>query len=69
MRRVNFTVMGRLVLPLIMGGIIMGCATTKIAHVEEEWGPPAKVEKLNGNSVIIGISIKVEPLRAGAKWY
>ena len=38
--------------------ILMGFATSKIAQVEKKWGPPNKVEKLNGNSIYYGYFYK-----------
>jgi hypothetical protein len=41
----------QLILTLIVSLFLSACATPKINKVVEKWGPPAKVEELNGNKI------------------
>jgi hypothetical protein len=47
----NRHVIGLRLLVLIMAFCLISCAATQINQVEQKWGPPARVEKLDGNSI------------------
>jgi len=51
----------------MIGLFLVGCATTKITQIEKEWGPPAKVEKLNGNSIYYWYFYKGRAIVGGGK--
>ncbi|HAX99590.1 MAG TPA: hypothetical protein DCY12_12075 [Candidatus Atribacteria bacterium] len=59
--------MKKLVVAMVLGLLVSGGATSRIAQVEEKWGPPSKVEKLNSDSIYYWYFYKGRAIAGGGR--
>jgi hypothetical protein len=63
----NLSSRTHLIASLVIALFLVGCAATRINQVEQKWGPPAKVEKLNGNSIYYWYFYKGRAIGVGGR--